>query len=905
MSKKLAILGIERNNKGINHTDGSCEELINMRYDNGTWSPCIPVEALQSLDCLFSYHHPVLDGGFVFGVRGVESGVLAIRLQTAEGVTLSSSIIEFTPTETVKSIQHIGNMLYFHIVKTEDSRIVRLLWDGVQYVDLSDLPNAPEISSWDLQKKVYNDNTVSGHSLEVVDGVSVVEVKSVYDWLDDRDDDTRIINTNLYYSDIEKIESLVLQFAAQSRDAYNQMFNSQMQIFKAAEYYNGIFSALVCYEMYDGTYIKYGNPKVMYCPSSPIVDDGTTATISSKFKYPENIDEIIEYKHIGTPDVINTDELRSVECEFQFYRHIINVIYNIPSKYKNIVKNIVICATPLKWDDFNYYIEGNDSEFIDDIILSDSISLDDVFSEETYYVVKRISANYGSEQTEQFTFDYSHFENIRNGEALPVDSNQSNLNIFLSRSGKFGVYNKRLILNGVSFDFPDFDFNQVDLVDAVGTTLYAIVELSINNVPYYVISAILDKTLQAEDGNYKVLLYYPDVRAQRIIFIDKTSGVEQLRLDEAMTQYANYGYLFGLFAEKSTAASVNDYLDYQQLLELNDTMRVSKVNNPFVFPTENSFTFDGDILGSAVATHATSDGQFGQFPLTVLHTRGIDAMEVGSGDVSFSRIVPLSREVCTNGDSIHGTEIGILFVDSDGLKLLVGRDPVLLTDKVDNIPSVGIRDDLNYQLFTGESGAEELLARFPAIHPLLSTDNILEYLQGAIVKYVGTKEKNIIVTNPNKAYSYIISLAQSMIYKIEGSFKYLEDSYPVIYALDQDTLYNLSGGMIRDAKVFFETNPLSLQEYDWAIERLIVRGLLDATHETIVSGVYIYGSMDEAHWVKLHHYQINTKRKDIAISFTGGQFKWLKVVFSGWLNEGSYITHIELIPVPKVKDVIS
>ena len=935
MSKKIALLGIERDNKGITHTEGSCNELVGLCNKDGVWVPCVVGQLISTVSYLeFIYHHHVLNGGYLYGQRSPYDGGLVISIKKDTGST--STIMNFSSNETVKSVKHIGNMLYLHIVKSDDSRIVRLLWDGIKYVDVSSIPDVPEITSvdliplhkpsdfddWDADE---NGDRVSFDVDENVDDVLIAGFGCIEEngwfsiktndlandpyWLEPSGDRLLSINklrdmnhyfVNSYF--------LYLKYMTDDLAEAKSIHNNQIQHYKSEKYYNGFFFCAIAYEMYDGTYIKGSNPMLIQTAdyTMDIVDNTILSSVNSIIDFSREWSESYQRQNIITSDTnISTRYLYWLPG---VYKHTINMKYTVPDEYSSLIKNIAIVASPLYADYYNYAFGDADEDTDNFVFIGDEFSNNDIIDNVPLYVIDRLPIDYGTEKNKEFTFDYSHFENIRNGELFSIDDNQSNLDINLSRSGSFGVYNKRFILNGVSFKFPDFDFNQLSLVSDIGKTVYAIVELNINNVLHYVINAIIDMTLKCEGDNedvFNMLFFYPDNRAQRIRFITKEDGVEKLIFKKTMTVYGNYTYVFGQFNIISQTDSVDNYLAYGTLLEQNDTMRISKVNNPFVFPTLNSFTFDGDIVGSAVATHATSDGQFGQYPLNVLHGEGINALEVGSGDIAFSRDIPLSREVCTNPDSIHGSEIGILFADRDGLKLLNGRNIVLLTEKIDSAPEVGIRDDLNYKLFTGESGEAEMLARFPSIDPLLSTDSVIEYLQDAKVVYLGTKEKNILITNENKSYSYVVSLRQNMVYKVKGSYKYLEDAYTKVYALDGTHLLNLSGSTTDEGEVFFETNPLSLQEYDWAINRIILRGLLDATHATLVSGLYIYGSMDEKHWTKLNHYQINTKRKDIALSFTGAHFKWIKIVFSGWLNQGSYISHLEFVPVAEGKDNIS
>lgn len=74
-------------------------------------------------------------------------------------------------------------------------------------------------------------------------------------------------------------------------------------------------------------------------------------------------------------------------------------------------------------------------------------------------------------------------------------------------------------------------------------------------------------------------------------------------------------------------------------------LRVSELENPFVFPSEQTYTIsNGEITGIATITAALSEGQFGEFPLYVFTEEGIWALQNGNGIVCYGAQHQLNRE---------------------------------------------------------------------------------------------------------------------------------------------------------------------------------------------------------------------------------------------------------------------
>ena len=86
-------------------------------------------------------------------------------------------------------------------------------------------------------------------------------------------------------------------------------------------------------------------------------------------------------------------------------------------------------------------------------------------------------------------------------------------------------------------------------------------------------------------------------------------------------------------------------------------LKVSQVNNPFTFQDENTYLIGtGTIRNLSSNAMRISEGQFGQFPLYILTTENIYALNVGQ-EVLYTTQSPVSNESPTS-DVICQTPLG-------------------------------------------------------------------------------------------------------------------------------------------------------------------------------------------------------------------------------------------------------
>lgn len=234
-------------------------------------------------------------------------------------------------------------------------------------------------------------------------------------------------------------------------------------------------------------------------------------------------------------------------------------------------------------------------------------------------------------------------------------------------------YNSRINIAGVSRGFFDgFDnFLPYDNDNEHTYIFYVTIKTDNGNV---VVSH--EKHTKQKQG---IWFYYPDPRASHVVIKKDDDFI----LSEDLTEHPglNGAYYFrGLptknYEETPLAdAPSSEYITPAVVTPtelLPNYIITSEVNNPFMFKAEGYNKIGtGKVLGMATQTQALSQGQFGQYPLLVFSSEGIWAMSVNSSGL-FSSVRPMSREVCSNPDSITMTDNAVFFASAKGLMMING-----------------------------------------------------------------------------------------------------------------------------------------------------------------------------------------------------------------------------------------
>lgn len=390
------------------------------------------------------------------------------------------------------------------------------------------------------------------------------------------------------------------------------------------------------------------------------------------------------------------------------------------------------------------------------------------------------------------------------------------------------------------------------------------------------------------DTNYKKLswpsfFYYPNTNAKRMVIcnvLTDESGNKSYKPVYSIS-LKPHEYLNGAFARLDFRSS-RPYFDGIAKPEVNNTLieegknkiLTSEVNNPFLFPLSYVTSVgDGEILGISTAAQALSQGQFGQFPLYAFTTDGVWALQV-SDKGTFSSRQPISRDVCTNKDSITQLDKSVVFATDRGIMIIEGSKTSPITDAI----------------FTNVPFDVTSLQHIDVLHKRIGHDTdtciptqpFSTYMKGCRLAYDYTHQR-IYVYNPSYTYAYVFSLKSKMWGMVEHNFSYSINSYPDTKIVTKDNmLLNLSSNKEDYRCGMFITSPLKLDSPNVlkTITTIIQRGHFQRGDVSTV----LYGSRDLYTW-----HLIWSSKDHYLRGFRGTPYKYFRIAGLARLTDGKSI----------------
>ena len=261
-------------------------------------------------------------------------------------------------------------------------------------------------------------------------------------------------------------------------------------------------------------------------------------------------------------------------------------------------------------------------------------------------------------------------------------------------------------------------------------------------------------------------------------------------------------------------------------------LKVSAVDNPFYFPTAQTYKFEGDIVGLASNAEAISTGQFGQYPLFVFTDTGIWAMGVDtSGQGAYTTQSPFSREVC-NG-AICPVSGGVVFSTDKGVMVISGGQVADLSAVLDGFEVDFFKENADmWNAIFAKAGKGAVVNPVP----------IREYIKGAVIAY-NYHYNEIIVSNKAKGYSYVYSLTNKVWSVIDTVFDLTTNKYPELVVFDkQGKMITFADGDSEAVPVVAITRPFTLGSIDF--KRIRQAGLRTTFNGQL--NFYVLGSIDGA-----------------------------------------------------------
>lgn len=396
-------------------------------------------------------------------------------------------------------------------------------------------------------------------------------------------------------------------------------------------------------------------------------------------------------------------------------------------------------------------------------------------------------------------------------------------------------------------------------------------------------------------------LYYPNTNARQITLTYSNNGTTMVHtFDLKKHDFLNGSFYFEGWEAPTyeegaePTASTNNKFE----TDAKNKIYTSEVNNPFYFPVTGINTVGtGEIMAICSATKALSQGQFGQFPLYAFTSEGVWALETSSTG-TFTARQPVTRDVCTNAESITQLDDSVLFATDRGIMLLSGSNTLCITDEINNTTPIDL--DLPAAVATLSGISMPTIAKFT------------DYLKGARMTYDYTGQR-IIVFNPTAtaySYAYVYSLKDKKWGMMESTLSYPINSYPEALAVTKgNKLVNLSQDVnsnesasddVQTVNVLLATRPLKLDQGDVlkTVNTVIQRGKFDylqsgRTPKPVRS--LLMGSRDLYNW-----HMIWSSADHYLRGFSGTPYKYFRIVVLGSLAPDESLFGCTVNYVPKL-----
>ena len=640
MKSRITFNGMNRYSPPNSAQPGDCTAIVNLRNQSNCLKPVGTPEYLytpEKKNHRLVYVHICYDGEH--HITENENTLYYEALIKKENGNIqkeSSQLFELNDLQ-VLSIQSIGNTLI--IICTES--IYYLLYKEGKYIFLGEKPDIPEISFFPY--------------VEYTDAYFVSEYTFQHGYSNPTRLDTEDIN---YYNDAY----------------YNAFFQLQEKAWKRHYFIQPI---LIRYALtlYDGSRIFSSAPVMVSLPH-PI----QPYQMSIRLK---NSNNLCLGSHEG--------QIIAGNYSLKYYIHQFNL-----DNWKDIVRSIDFFVSPeatifepdQKQQGLKFTIERTEENETISFLLKGDISFLDLkeikkryLQDSLFYKIATIEDWSDWKEGESYTIENKIRPDLLiHEEVLSPD----NTTLLSTGAHVSYIHNKRLhIANLKKKLFPGFPLSL----------------FNVGNKNAETVSAYICTYLKTERGECKVvwhgksnyffnqlspLISYPDSNAYKMEIVVKS---EKTRYKGSFlltaSEYENRAdYLDetlsaitlendSLPASSPLDIALSAYVTYTQP----NILRVSELENPFVFPSEQTYTIsNGEITGIATITAALSEGQFGEFPLYVFTEEGIWALQNGNGIVCYGAQHQLNREPILPENPIVPLEDMIMFTTAKGLFIIRGSE---------------------------------------------------------------------------------------------------------------------------------------------------------------------------------------------------------------------------------------
>ncbi len=303
---------------------------------------------------------------------------------------------------------------------------------------------------------------------------------------------------------------------------------------------------------------------------------------------------------------------------------------------------------------------------------------------------------------------------------------------------------------------------------------------------------------------------------------------------------------------------VPDSIDNRETVTINsrNKVMVSLANNPFVYEPENTYdvdSYDCVIYNVTSAAAALTQDSFGSHPLLLFTSRGLFAMEQGSGNVLYSRVVLIEASDRYQSNKSIALSSIVFFISGYEVMAVVST----------TVKSVS-------SLITPPASSQTELSEYK------------DYMAGAYI-YALIWYNEIMVYNENYSYAYVYSIGSNCwstrdISARRISNEVLEKDGSLISLYSKEKSTQPLALSIKSNLISLSTNSLKKIEY--------VEPLYSAP-STLYITTNIYGSNNLSDW-----YNVGSSTLGLKVGRCGASWRFYKIelMVGGTLSQTDYIS---------------
>lgn len=644
--KSIEILGLENNLSDISLNDGTCEVLHNLRNNRGEWVNCshlTKIADIKDTSHIVIHKHIVLAyneyitlvGGSIYHSRLNNNGLfIDIKLLTS-----INPILDYCITSHENAL---------HITQ-KDAEIIK-----------------DEIFLYDKQSQTYGKIDVNDMVLPTI---SVIKYNESYSETEIIDDSINLRSTRIAVIKRNKVNRDIIE---SSEFFYNTHLQNQIK---------GTFLFFIGYKMFDGSILKVSNV--------------------IKFSGEENDYYIRKIKDVGTQRIDTFYKiLKSISPQIE-----ITVDENFKSS--KLFTKIGVYATRnvpeldyakvgCNWDSLPYKrtIISNNDVIINEIYNKAIINLEsEILSNTPFYEIAELDKN-----ELQIKLSYEeHFKTIESSPIYKASFSQhkrysSNKLYYNSRLHEFDLHFSlaKLLIKlptDVYRSWSDTNYGNVSPINIAGAIFEFRVTLNIESKEYVVLADTQQAIMYTINSiNYIRLpkyIAYQDFRATAIYIYIKQGGecksIFSSPLISAQANNLSYTNISTELIPLNTCiqAPIKAVFDSYSVDNL---IYVSNIDNMFFFNPKYTINANKEpIKRLALSIDQLDFSKFGDNPMYIFTEKGIYIAETGSGEILYSRVLPINFNAAIGKTPIISLNGALVYITEGGISVIQGKNSSIIS----------------------------------------------------------------------------------------------------------------------------------------------------------------------------------------------------------------------------------